>query len=109
MADLGEPLRINLLELVPEDRTVYTELPDIGHASQTGAQTSTEARNAVLTYSPASSSAAPPGLPPLAASSAASTMKGLGDALHMKIEVVLKKHQVEYSIALIDDIVMTLR
>jgi hypothetical protein len=48
--------------------------------------------------SAASSSAAPPGLPPV----------GLGDALHMKIEVVLKKHQVEYSMALIDDIVMSL-
>ena len=113
-ADLIEPLRINLLELVPEDRTVYTELSDIGHASQTGAQTSTKARNMnELTYgelfgepakrspassSVASSSAAPPGVPPWAWST-----------LHMKIEVVLKKHQVEYSIALIDDIVMTLR
>ena len=48
--------------------------------------------------SAASSSAAPPGLPPL----------GLGGALRMKIEVVLQKHQVEYSMALIDDIVMSL-
>jgi len=100
--DLLEPLRINLGELVPVDRT--------GHASQTGAQTSTKARNMnVLTYrelfgepaqssSAASSSAAPPGLPPL----------GLGGALRMKIEVVLQKHQVEYSMALIDDIVMSL-
>ena len=98
--DLIEPPRINLGELVADDRT--------GHASQTGAQTSTKARNMnVLTCrelfgepaqssSAASSSAAPPGLPPL------------GCALRMKIKVVLKKHQVEDSMALIDDIVMSL-
>ena len=93
MEDLGEPCHIHL----PEDRTTGTALSNIGHAIQAGAPAASSAAAAANSsagsFSAASSWAAVPG----AASSAA-----------WKVEQVLQKHRVSYSMALIDDIVMSL-
>ena len=91
--DLAEPCHIHL----PEDRTTGTALSNIGHAIQAGAPAASSAAAAANSsagsFSAASSWAAVPG----AASSAA-----------WKVEQVLQKHRVSYSMALIDDIVMSL-
>ncbi len=84
LEDFGEPLRIQLLEIVG------TACWDIGHASQTGAAASSPAR----------------------CSAAAATVEDLGEPLHFhwlewKIELALQQHGIVYTKDLIDDIVKT--